>query len=685
MRNKVKNNVARSIIAMLLTLVMIAGSFSISVFADTEEAVSGDTKAASAAEKTEKADQTEKAEKSESEEKAKQSEPEEKTEKTEPEEKTEKADSVEKTDSSEPEEKEEKSEPAADAEKGEPAEGSAEEGSPSETPQPAPEESAPDDLQPAEAVAVMPMAAAVRDAKNAEAGFAVNFNSDDVTVFIDDDGTVVKPGDKVEAGKTLYLSPKPDACDYELSVSKADGSAVEVSEDEDTFTMPESDVTVSVTLYYNFTLDLSAEDVPDGFYVVVGGTKVSKGEKGTIKAEAGKAVPVSEIADLGKDYNYAQERPSGKHQLKMLISSGGSSKKITLDSFRNSGYTMPEANAKASLYVLHRWITKLSGDARSCSLTNDSDSDAPWYGHAGDRITIHMFSDNFKSLEVTVKDDQDNVIYSSSQIMENYTFTMPASVVYINITGVANKAQYNVTVRTPKYGTVKVGSKQFERDLVELEVVPDEGYAVSLTGVLIMYKQGDKTNAIKADIVKKGSNKFTFRMPSADVTVATAFSVPRYVNVVTNKGGKVTVDYNNPYGDYTTKNKSVRLKVTPKKGYKLKAWTAKTTDGKNIDIDKNGEFSMPDTDVTVAAVFGKIKSGGSSSGGTGTGTGSYTGGDTYTYDEPYYTGEVIEDDGEEVDEEITPEELINLVPLTSAITAQTVLMVTTSLSLMMAS
>ena len=167
-------------------------------------------------------------------------------------------------------------------------------------------------------------------------------------------------------------------------------------------------------------------------------------------------MPVSEIADLGKDYNYAQDRPSGKHQLKMLISSGGSSKKITLDSFRNSGYTMPEANAKASLYVLHRWITKLSGDARSCSLTNDSDSDAPWYGHAGDRITIHMFSDNFKSLEVTVKDDQDNVIYSSSQIMENYTFTMPASVVYINITGVANKAQYNVTVRTPKYGTVKV-------------------------------------------------------------------------------------------------------------------------------------------------------------------------------------------------------------------------------------
>ena len=651
MRNKVKNNIARSIIAMLLTLVMIAGSFSIAVFADTES-VSGDTKAAPAAEKAEKADQAEKAEKSEPEEKTEKTEPEEKTEKSEPEEKTEKADSVEKTDGSEPEEKEETTEPVADTEKGEQA----------------------------EAVAVMPMAAAVRDAKNAEAGFAVNFNSDDVTVVIDDDGTVVKPGDKVEAGKTLYLSPKPDACDYELSVSKADGSAVEVSEDEDTFTMPESDVTVSVTLYYNFTLDLSAEDVPDGFYVVVGGTKISKGEKGTIKAEAGKAVPVSEIADLGKDYNYAQDRPSGKHQLKMLISSGGSSKKITLDSFRN--YTMPEANTKASLYVLHGWITKFSGDARSCSLTDDSDSDAPWYGHAGDRISIHMFSSNFKSLEVTVKDDQDNVIYSSSQIMENYTFTMPASIAYIYINGVANKAQYNVTVRPAKYGTVKVGSKQFERDLVELEVVPDEGYALSLTGVLIMYKQGDKTNAIKADIVKKGSNKFTFRMPSADVTVATAFSVPRYVNVVTNKGGKVTVDYNNPYGDYTTKNKSVRLKVTPKKGYKLKAWIARTSDGKNLDINKNGEFDMPDMDVTVSAVFGKIKSGNTSGDG---GTYSDTGGDTNVYEEPYYTGEVIEDDGEEVVENITPEELINLVPITSMITAQTVLTVTTGISLMLAS
>ena len=104
----------------------------------------------------------------------------------------------------------------------------------------------------------------------------------------------------------------------------------------------------------------------------------------------------------------------------------------------------------------------------------------------------------------------------------------------------------------------------------------------------------------------------------------------------------------------------------------VKSWVARDADGKEIDIEKDGCITMPDSDVTVAVIFGKKSSGSS-------------GGSSYISDgtESYYTGETLPEDGEEVNEEITPEELLDLVPLTSAIAAKTVLAVTSGINLML--
>ena len=58
--------------------------------------------------------------------------------------------------------------------------------------------------------------------------------------------------------------------------------------------------------------------------------------------------------------------------------------------------------------------------------------------------------------------------------------------------------------------------------------------------------------------------------------------------------------------DATAKaGETVTLNATPDKGYVLKELTAKTSDGKEISVDKNNSFVMPDSDVTVSAEFVK--------------------------------------------------------------------------------
>lgn len=492
-------------------------------------------------------------------------------------------------------------------------------------------------------------------------------------------GTAVSAGQKTDirtkAGDPVSVSVTTGAAEYDLAVTEVkSGNAVAVT--DGSFTMPRADVSITGKFYQHFNVDLTGSDVPGGFYVTINGTKISKGEKKAVKVEVNKKISVDEIADLGSDYNYGNDRPSGTVQLKMAVTPGSGSRVIVpLNTFKSDGYQMGASDVDASLYVLYGWKITFTGTMKSCSIVNSSDSSSPWYGHAGDSIRISYDKNACEGpVEITVKDQSGKTVASADVSTGSWTFKMPAGAVNIIVKGELAKKKYNITIRDARNGSLKAGStKQPEGTTVTVTAVPAAGYAVTATGVMVTYSVNGKSTVIKADVTEKGSNTFTFRMPAADVSIATAFVVPHTVQVATNGGGQVTVDYGNDYGDYSSKGKKVQLRVTPKAGYTLKSWTAVDAGGNEIQIKADGSFTMPDSDVRVGAVFEKESSGGSSGG-----SGGYSSGGRASY----YSGQLAPDYGGEVDENVTPEELIDYIPLVSAVTAKTALGISVGINLM---
>lgn len=492
-------------------------------------------------------------------------------------------------------------------------------------------------------------------------------------------GTTVSKGNSAsilaETGDTVTVSATGAKECVLSAVNTKTKSSISIA--GNSFTMPDAAVNLNVRFSlgsYNLNMDLTASDIPDGFYVKINGTKVSKGEKKAIKVEGGQKFKIEDIAKLTGVY-YGTDRPSGTTLIKMRI--GNSI--IPVTALQGSGYEMPAADLSVAPYVSFRWKVTFTGDLHTCSFNNDTDRDSPWYGHAGDKIRINFDRASCRGpIEVTAKDASGKTVAESKVDSDSFTFTMPDSVATITIKGEYNRQLYNVTVRLARYGSLKVidGAQHAEGLPVKVEAIPDEGYAINPAGILIAYKRNNLPYSIKAPTEGPGSNIFTFTMPSADVMISATFVKPHVVNLTSNKGGKITVDYKNPYGDYSSRGRDVYLKVTPKKGYVLKAWAARDAEGNKVDIDEDGCIVMPDSDVTVAAVFGKKNTGGGGNGGNNDGYIS-------TGTESYYTGEELPEDGEEVDEKITPEELIDVLPLTSAIAAQTVLAVTSGINLLM--
>lgn len=475
-----------------------------------------------------------------------------------------------------------------------------------------------------------------------------------------------------QAGTAISFSVSTSATAYDVAaVNSKTGEAVTVS--GNSFTMPEANVDLTVNTSYNLNMDLTAPNVPDGFYVTINGTKVSKGEKKTINAATGGTFKIEEIATL-EGVNYRTDRPGGTTHVRMRLSYGGGSSIVPIPDMQSSGYRMPSSNVDASLFVQHRWKITFTGDLYTCSVDNLTDGNSPWYGSAGDKIRINLDRASCRApIEVTVTDTSGNLIGQASVDSDSYVFTMPDSPVNVAIKGMLARTLYNVNIVTVRNGTLKIdNTKQPEGLPVRVQAIPDKGYAMNPGGFLVAYKRGSQAYRIKPAQDENDKNVYTFTMPSADVSLSCVFVKPYVVKVKTNNGGKVKVDYKNPYGDYSTRGRDVFLKVTPKKGYVVKSWVARDADGKKVDIEKDGCITMPDSDVTVAVVFGKKSSGSS-------------GGSSYISDgtESYYTEETLPEDGEEVDENITPEELLNLVPLTSAIAARTVLAVSSGINLMM--
>ncbi len=101
-------------------------------------------------------------------------------------------------------------------------------------------------------------------------------------------------------------------------------------------------------------------------------------------------------------------------------------------------------------------------------------------------------------------------------------------------------------------------------------------------------------------------NSRTFTMPSGNVTVNASFTAipPTVYNITIASNianGSVSA---NKTG--ATAGETITLTATPSSGYQFTAWNVKNADNEAITVSEGGTFTMPESAVTVSAVFTEL-------------------------------------------------------------------------------
>lgn len=99
-----------------------------------------------------------------------------------------------------------------------------------------------------------------------------------------------------------------------------------------------------------------------------------------------------------------------------------------------------------------------------------------------------------------------------------------------------------------------------------------------------------------------GNSSYTFTMPAGQVTVSVTFTQSTYT-ITASKTEHGTLSFNPASAKMGT---SVTVTAAPDNGYEAKSVTAKTADGKTVEVsESDGKylFKMPAGNVTVSCAF----------------------------------------------------------------------------------
>ncbi|MCQ2204043.1 MAG: leucine-rich repeat protein [Bacteroidales bacterium] len=166
-------------------------------------------------------------------------------------------------------------------------------------------------------------------------------------------------------------------------------------------------------------------------------------------------------------------------------------------------------------------------------------------------------------------------------------FKMPAKNVAGNVE--FGKISYNVKVFDTTHGTVGAPSTATVGDIIELDMQPEKGYAVSEIEVEAVENE-DRTPVACA------GGKFT--MPAANVEVTVTFAAVGYkITYAPAEHGSVTGAEAANYGQ------AVQITVTPDKGYKLDNITASAGSIVAAEDGLSATLTMADEATTVTATF----------------------------------------------------------------------------------
>ena len=144
---------------------------------------------------------------------------------------------------------------------------------------------------------------------------------------------------------------------------------------------------------------------------------------------------------------------------------------------------------------------------------------------------------------------------------------------------------------------------------VTLTATPNEGYRLKAETLAVSYQiPGEnatepKTEKVVLTPVEGEEGVYTFKMPTADVTVTAEFEQTYKVEVAaTLENGSVEPDKK-----IAAAGETVKLTVTPAKGYELESIHVTYGKEQEVTVNKDNTFVMPAGDVNVSARFKKAE------------------------------------------------------------------------------
>ena len=427
---------------------------------------------------------------------------------------------------------------------------------------------------------------------------------DTVTLTVEKEGTDIVTVTAKNGDTDVALTEVQEAAQDEAAAQATTEKAKTVY----TFTMPDGDVTISVTKAAKTYAVKVADANKDTL-------KITSPEADLDKVAEGTSVTV--VATPKDGYTLTADG--------VVVTYGDNQTlKATPDTEKANTYTfaMPagDATVSAAFEEVKKYNVTVAG-----TVENGTVGVEPKTAAAKDVVTVTVTPNtNFKytdgSLKATYTDGGTKKEINDFKAVDGkentYTFEMPAADVTVSaeFEEIATET-YTVTVTKGGDGKVTVNGQETEKleglksnDTVTLKINPID------TDTLLTQLAGVTVTSGKVDVstTKVDENTYTFKMPDGDVNVSVQFTTVEYSIVTTAdpaEGGTITVTVNGKSElKRAPKDAEMPVTVTPNTGYELElarhgqtSITDKVKDGGTYTV------GMSDCNFEIIAEFKKIE------------------------------------------------------------------------------
>lgn len=428
---------------------------------------------------------------------------------------------------------------------------------------------------------------------------------DTVTLTVEKEGTDIVTVTAKNGDTDVALTEVQEAAQDEAAAQATTEKAKTVY----TFTMPNGDVTISVTKAAKTYAVKVADANKDTL-------KITSPEADLDKVAEGTSVTV--VATPKDGYTLTADG--------VVVTYGDNQTlKATPDTEKANTYTfaMPagDATVSAAFEEVKKYNVTVAGTVENGTVGVEQKTAA-----AKDVVTVTVTPNtNFKytdgSLKATYTDGGTKKEINDFKAVDGkentYTFEMPAADVTVSAAFEPVKVEtYSVTIKSSDYGEVKADKTTDVEagDTVTLTVTPaDDMYTLAqLAKNGLVIKDSENTD-VPYTTVEEGKT-YTFEMPAADVTVAAQFTVVKYgIEVKVEGEGTVTFtdDGETRFAEGTKVTAAIKPNGTDYVLTEAMYYVGNTSDNITKAVNDGGgeyTFTMPANHVKIEATFGEAPS-----------------------------------------------------------------------------